>query len=118
MPVDNEELIRQTFEMLGNIENISKDEIASRARLLVLALQQAERESIESEIHIEVLKEAMEQVLSSVKKHMKVKFKSPEEGYVVDVSQVLQDALSPCADSAMARSKVKNRKKKKKKKKK
>ncbi len=117
MPVENETLIRQTFEMLGNYENTNKDELASRARLLALALQQAERDSIESEIHIEVLKEAMGQVLHSVKKHMKVRFKSPNEGYVVDVSKVLEEALSPYADSALARSVVKHREDKKKKKK-
>ncbi len=118
MPVDNTTLIRQTFEMLGNLENTSKDEIASRARLLALALQQAERDGFEAEIHIEVLKEAMKQVLSSVKKHMKVKFKSPTDDYVVDVSALLEEALSPYADSARARSLVKHRKEDKKKKKK
>ncbi len=117
MPVDNKTLIRQTFEMLGNYENTSKDEIASRARLLALAMQQADRDSIEAEIQIEVLKEAMKQVLSSVKKHMKVKFKSPNEGYVIDVSAVLEEALSPYADSSRARNVVKHRKEEKKKKK-
>ncbi|MCP4414187.1 MAG: hypothetical protein GY808_16650 [Gammaproteobacteria bacterium] len=49
---------------------------------------------------------------------MKVKFKSPNEGYVVDVSTVLEEALSPYADSSLARSVVKHRKEEKEKKKK
>ena len=110
MPVDNEKLVRQTFKMLGNLDNTSKDEIASRARLLALALQQAERAYNEIEVHNEVLKEAMEQVLSSVKNHMDLKFQNPDGGFVVDLGEVMKQALSPYADSAYARSIIKAKK--------
>jgi len=117
MAVDNEKLVRHTFKLLGNLSAASKDELASRARLLALALQQSERELAEAEVRVEMHKEAMEQVLDSIKGHMDVKFKSPKGGYVVDVNKVLKKALSPYADSAYARSVVKRKEKSKKSKK-
>ncbi|MCW9036116.1 MAG: hypothetical protein OQK35_08210 [Alphaproteobacteria bacterium] len=111
MAVNNNKLIQQTFMLLEKQDKASKDELASRARLLALALQQAERSNEELEVHNEVLKEAMEQVLESVRGHMDVKFKNPKGGYVVDITKTLKKALSPYADSANARSIVKTKKK-------
>lgn len=117
MTVNNHELIQQTFTLLDNPDEASKDEFASRARLLALALQQDDRSKYELEVHNEVLKEAMEQVLEAVRGHMDVKFKSPKGGYIIDITEVLKEALSPYADSAYARSVVKIKKKKSKSKK-
>lgn len=117
MPVSNHKLIQQTFTLLDNPDKASSDELASRARLLALALQQSERFMYELEVHNEVLKEAMEQVLEAVRGHMDVKFKSSKGGYVIDVTKVLDEALSPYVDSAYARSVLKLKKKKSKSKK-
>ena len=117
MTISNHKLIQQTFTLLDNPDKASRDELASRARLLVLALQQADRSKSELEIRNEVLKEAMEQVLEAVRGHMDVKFKHPQEGYVIDITKVLNEVLSPYADSAYARSVMKLKKKKSKSKK-
>lgn len=117
MTISNHKLIQQTFTLLDNPDKASRDELASRARLLVLALQQADRSKSELEIRNEVLKEAMEQVLEAVRGHMDVKFKHPKEGYVIDITKVLNEVLSPYADSAYARSVMKLKKKKSKSKK-
>ena len=111
MTISNHKLIQQTFTLLDNPDKASRDEFASRARLLALALQQAERSKYELEVRNEVLKEAMEQVLEAVRSHMDVKFKSPKGGYTIDITKVLNEALSPDADSAYARSIMKLKKK-------
>ena len=103
MTVGAEELIRQTFKMLSDVEKTPKDQFVSRARLLALSLQQYERKLEDARIEVDALRQAMGEAVGAMR--------NPRDRHArgaADPVAILEEAMSGYAPTAKSRIKLRH----------